>query len=392
MTTTERLPGHLKTAREANGLTQAQVASALGLSRPAVTNMENGQRGVSSSELHQLARLYGRSLNELLEGSALDSITAILFRRDGFDTPEARLAVRRFMARCRAVRELETLLHAQRPMPSRPASPLAAPASLADAIAIGERIAARERERLGLGTEPIRDPIGLVENQGVCVGRLETVSAIDGVYFNAPPLGPCVGVNDARDPWTGYRTSFTVIHEYAHWLMDALQAEPLPSGRFTMDLCERRADAFAAAFLMPRPAMHRFFGTMGLMTPDGVDDDLTPVTIVRAMRHFGVSRLALLTRLRRLALIRHDTFNDATLRNFPLLSVARAIGVTLKAEHALDARFTDLITQAWANGLITTGRAADLRGLELDDFRAQMDEIGVQVQMPNDMLMPAGSI
>lgn len=387
MITPEAIGRHLKTARESSGLTQARVADALGLSRPAVTNMESGQRSVSSSELYQLARLFGRSVSELLEGSGFDDATAVLFRRDGFDTPEARIAVRRFVERCRSQRELEALLDIRRPVPERPAAPYAAPATLSDALALGERLAERERQRLGLGTEPVRDPIGLIENQGVCVGKLVTESAVDGVYLNLPPLGPCVGVNDTRDTWTGYRTTFTIVHEYAHWLLDSVQAEPLPTGRFTTDLCERRADAFAAAFLMPRPAIHRFFSTAGLLTAAGRVDELTPVTIVRAMHHFGVSRLALLARLHRLAFIQHATWCDAGLRNFPLLAVARAMGIALKTEHALEARFTDVVTQAWAAGLITTGRAADLRGLDVDEFRAQMVEIGIEMHVPDDMLL-----
>lgn len=388
MITPERIGQHLRAAREASGLTQAQVAQALGVSRPAVTNMESGQRGVASPELHALARLYGRSVSELLEGSPLDAVTMLLFRREGFDTPEARLAVRRFLERCRSTRELETLLGVRRPDAARPAYPTAAPATVAEAVALGERLAARERERLGLGTEPVRNPIGLVESQGVVVGRLETRSPVDGVYVNAPLIGACVGVNDGRDTWTGYRTTFTVMHEFAHWLIDTVQAEPFPTGRFTLDLRERRADAFAGAFLMPRPALSRFFSGSGLLTAAGGIEALTPVTIVRAMHHFGVSRLALLTRLRRLRLIDHSTWTDPGLRGFPLMSVARAIGLTLRAEHPLEGRLTELVTSAWAAGLITTGRAADLRGLEVDDFRAQMTEIGVEVAVPAEMLLP----
>ena len=55
------LPGigqRLRQARESAGLSQAQVAKLIGLSRPAVTEMENETRKVSAGELKGLARHY----------------------------------------------------------------------------------------------------------------------------------------------------------------------------------------------------------------------------------------------------------------------------------------------------------------------------------------------
>ena len=50
----------LRTAREYIGYSQAEVARALAVTRPAVTNMEQGRRKVSGLELAALARLYRR--------------------------------------------------------------------------------------------------------------------------------------------------------------------------------------------------------------------------------------------------------------------------------------------------------------------------------------------
>lgn len=58
----------LREAREYLNFSQDEVATALGLSRPSVTNMESGSRKVDSLELDKLARLYGRSVNYLLTG------------------------------------------------------------------------------------------------------------------------------------------------------------------------------------------------------------------------------------------------------------------------------------------------------------------------------------
>ncbi len=58
----ERLRG----SREFLGLSQGEVAEALGIPRPSVTHMEAGRRKVSTLELRRLARLYGQTYEYFL--------------------------------------------------------------------------------------------------------------------------------------------------------------------------------------------------------------------------------------------------------------------------------------------------------------------------------------
>lgn len=58
----------LREAREYLGLSQAEVAQALNLSRPAIANIEAGNRKVEAVELEQLATLYRQSVSYLLSG------------------------------------------------------------------------------------------------------------------------------------------------------------------------------------------------------------------------------------------------------------------------------------------------------------------------------------
>jgi transcriptional regulator with XRE-family HTH domain len=64
------LAQRLREAREYVGLSQDEVAGALGISRPAVTNIESGTRKVEAIELERLSALYGRSVEALLTGEA----------------------------------------------------------------------------------------------------------------------------------------------------------------------------------------------------------------------------------------------------------------------------------------------------------------------------------
>lgn len=65
----------LREAREYVGLSQEDVARALGVSRPAITNIETGNRRVEAIELNKLAALYRQSVSFLLSGE--DSIGAV---------------------------------------------------------------------------------------------------------------------------------------------------------------------------------------------------------------------------------------------------------------------------------------------------------------------------
>ena len=58
----------LRQARDYVGLSQDDVASVLGVSRPAVTLIESGARKVEAIELSKLATLYGTTVEYLLTG------------------------------------------------------------------------------------------------------------------------------------------------------------------------------------------------------------------------------------------------------------------------------------------------------------------------------------
>src|SRR5687768_2246658 len=60
----KQLGSRLRDAREYLGLSQDEVAQAIGLSRAAISLIENGQRKVEALELTRLATLYRRPVAE----------------------------------------------------------------------------------------------------------------------------------------------------------------------------------------------------------------------------------------------------------------------------------------------------------------------------------------
>src|ERR1700678_396941 len=75
-----QLGSNLRAARERRGLSQQDVADSLGLPRTSVTNIESGNREVSTLELSRLASLYRISPGSLLDASTSEDASVVLMR------------------------------------------------------------------------------------------------------------------------------------------------------------------------------------------------------------------------------------------------------------------------------------------------------------------------
>ena len=65
------LGARLAAARHQAGLSQQQVADRLGMRRPAISEIETGERDVKALELDRFAQLYGVTLEWLLGRDAV---------------------------------------------------------------------------------------------------------------------------------------------------------------------------------------------------------------------------------------------------------------------------------------------------------------------------------
>jgi len=135
----------LRSAREMLGLTQEDVASALGIQRTSVIAMESGKRSVTALELRRLARLYRREVSWILgegpESSEHDSTEdQALFRATSQLSVEDKDQVLRFAQ----------FLAAGESPPGRNRRPRVGPRRMA--------AAARGRTRNDTQTDPQADP------------------------------------------------------------------------------------------------------------------------------------------------------------------------------------------------------------------------------------------
>lgn len=320
--THDLLAERIRQAREAAGFTQDEVAHVLATSRPTVAQIEAGNRKVSSLELLALARLFGRSMHDFFEES---------FERDGVARvwralPEARSdpATQAGMSHgievVNAILGLESLLGLERLGAALPQYALEKPGTMWEAVTQGAELAESERRRLGLGADPIDELGAVLERAGVLVLGLQLPPGVSGLTFLNRRAVTCA-INSAD---AATRQRFSLAHEYCHALLD-LGATPgiVTRDAQRKDPIEVRADAFAAAFLMPAEGIRGFLARLGkggrsrAATGNAVREaestfeprrsakarEIEIWDVTRLANYFGASRLSVIWRLFNLKLI-----------------------------------------------------------------------------------------
>lgn len=253
----------LREARENRQLTQEEAAQAIGISRTALVHIESAKRSLSTLELSGLAKLYRRSVADFVAeeetlASRGEDLLLIIHRlpTELADDPEVNRQVSRCVELCSVGVELETALGFRSSI-SLPSYELRSPNRPSEATRQGERVAEEERRRLGLGYGPIADLSDLITTQGVWASGVRGLpNEMSGIFLRHSSIGMVVLVNYDH-PRT--RKRFSYAHEYAHALLDRKNTSAIVSSKAnSQDFIERRANAFAAAFLMPAEGVRWF--------------------------------------------------------------------------------------------------------------------------------------
>ena len=319
----QELGKRLKQARELSGISQQHAADTIGIPRTAITQMEAGNRSVSTLELTKLAELYRRPVMYFLEDSKEDEgedVLVALHRIElGLDNdPAVKQQVDQYVEWCREGYSLERVLgREERSGP--PAYPEPIPRNAGEAVAQGERIADQERSRLGIGMAPIADISDLINEQGIWASGANFPDSMSGLFLCHPSIGLAIFVNASH---IRARKRFSYAHEYAHSLLDRQLKITVSSYSNASELLEKRANAFAAAFLMPESGIESLLDSLDKGKPSRVEKTIFDVatdgridTSVRPIpnsqrityqdvaivaHHFGVSYQAATYRLRSL--------------------------------------------------------------------------------------------
>ena len=356
----------LRNARKSLGMTQQEVASALGISRSAISLIESGKRRVSSSELAQLANLYHKTISELLDSEAVSTPDgfAVLFRAKEI-SKEDRMQIAEFQDLCKRYAALEKriygrLLEWKVPSYKRPSPYL----SYYRQRRAAEELAIKERRRLGLGIAPIKDIFTLLEKQGVRIFNLPLSHRISGGSTYSEEFGPCILINANHS----IRRVFTATHEYFHCLVDRdIVANVCEESNYRKRQSRKEsiAEYFAECFLMPRESVVESYY---VYTGYGNRTDATDVVLLS--RDFGVSYSAMLVRLKNLNLVTNSDYVE--LGKARPEKIAEGIGLpSIDLPGPLPGKYVYMATKLYLQGEISIGKLAEYlkkNVVEIQDF------------------------
>ncbi len=261
----------LREARKSRGLTQADIAPTLGVSRSSVAQMENGKRAVKTKDVDRLALRYGCSTGELLSieyhsGTQRgDIVLRELFAAlpELQEEEEKHLSFQQVFRVARMLTSVESTLGFEAIANVLPIYADTRPETSWHAARQGYRASEDERRRLALGESPIRFVDELVTSMGVRTARARLPRGVSSIFANSPEIGCLVVVDE--DASVGRRRL-----NYAHGLAHALFDRHLPwrvcGTGAEMDFQEVRANAFAAGFLLPEHGVRRYLETLGKET------------------------------------------------------------------------------------------------------------------------------
>ncbi len=308
--------------RGQRGLGQQDVADAIGLPVTDVADMENDRRDVSMGEIARLAKTLGCSAAFLLRQDYSDHnlfpVLCQVLEETGnmgrVNPPEHRA-----LDLCHEGEKLRRFLG----QPGTPALPIYRGQVTGAWMAVqqGGIVAQEERKRLGVGNGPLHDIRKTIGDQGIWVASIELPKHLSGLFVDHTAIGTAVFVNREHGL---VRQRFSYAHEYAHALFDrdSDRAVIATRGENSDSLREKRANAFAAAFLMPPDGIAERLMDLGkgsLSRQTGATFDvandvmvkvggrarpgsgtITHTDVATLAQHFGVSYEAMAWRLQNL--------------------------------------------------------------------------------------------
>jgi Zn-dependent peptidase ImmA (M78 family) len=236
-------------------MSQREFAERIGLDNSKLSKSLSGARRFSSVDLARIAELSQISVDWLLTGE--EPVLAMAARVSSDPSSAAAIAEAK---RLGAAREDVAFLGYRQPW--RPVARM--PTRGLDS-AQGERLAAAALARIAEAELDLVDlPAAVEEAFGADVAVVDLGVGFDGLSVSTPEI-KLILIGRGVTPW---RQRFTIAHELGHLLAGDDQGLHLDED--VMDRArerqptERRANAFAAAFLMPEARLRAAAGSSGL--------------------------------------------------------------------------------------------------------------------------------
>jgi Zn-dependent peptidase ImmA (M78 family)/transcriptional regulator with XRE-family HTH domain len=362
----------LAEARKARGITQEVSAEHLGLSRPTFIAMEKGERAPKPAEIIKLATLYGQPVNYFVRTT--EPVTdfqphfrAAMEKVKPADVEQLRTAIGEFKEFIENYLDLEQRMKS--PIRFNYPQPVVLNPRV-NVTELAEDVANRERQRLGLGDQPIANIRTLLESDvGVRIFFTRLPRMFAGMYIFVDGLGGCMLINSIH-PIDKQRAS--IAHEYAHLIVDRYTAgiDYLNiAGRKPAN--ERFAESFAMSFLMPASSVRFRFNEIVNSTNNFQVGDL-----VKLKHRYFVSMEAMALRLEGLGLIKVGTWDLLKEKGLPVREAEKRLGLATEAEHepAYPERYKFLAVHAYERGELSEKEVANYLRCDIWEARRVIQE------------------
>lgn len=341
-----------------SGLTQREFAEHIGLDNSKLSKSLGGARRFSSLDLARMAEFYTVSVDWLLTGN--EPALALAARTSAATNNGTAIGLARRLTGLRD--DLAFLGYAR----LRPQS--VGPAGRGLDTDQGERLAASALGQLaGVSLDDL--PAAIETVFGIDVAVLDLGPKFDGLSVSAA-AGELILLARGVPPW---RQRFTLAHELGHLLAGDDQGLHVDEDIRDRDRqrmpTERRANAFAAAFLMPEPVLRSAVGSAGLSL-EGF------AALVCELR---VSPSALAYRLLTFRLVdamTGDRFKAMSAQEAAVLA-GRTAQLAADLEVAHSNRIPGLLAAdaytAYTSGQATLRPYANLLGVDVDQLRLSLE-------------------
>ena len=217
----------------------------------------------------------------------------------------------------------------------------------------------------------------------VPVSEVQFPDDLSGFFFNHASIGMGVLVNQRH---RGSRKRFSLAHEYAHALIDRSQKVTATTVANSTDLAEKRANAFASAFLLPEgglltpltsmdkgaPSRDEYHG-YDVATDHGFADTQRNLAseqrvsyreAIIVARHFGASYEATVFRLQNLKILSKTEAESLRTQSTAASRYAGLVGIGDREEtmREVRTRLLQLALDAYSPEEISKGRLVELCG------------------------------
>jgi Zn-dependent peptidase ImmA (M78 family) len=261
------------------------------------------------------------------------------------------------------------------------------PTTTIEAVEQGALVATEERNRMDLGDAPVADLPDLITSQGIWASGAALPDEMSGLFVRHSTFGMAILVNLSH---VRARQRFSYAHEFGHALMDRDHAVNVTTQTNSNDLIEKRANAFAAAFLAPKAGVEWILEALdkggpsrveraiySVATNNGVEAEgraipgsqaITYQDVAIIAHHFGISFQAAIYRLRSLDIINKQECEELLKRE----ELGREYLDVLKLKNDIEGKETaepdrELVTQvvhaaveAYRREEITDARMLDI--------------------------------